>query len=216
MRKVSGILAKFRNRRFRLFFALVVAAVLAVSGSLVYEKRVSRVSIDNSLVYAPVSNIAPATAGILKHLFVYEGEYISKGQAIASVGDQTIYAGSDGVIIKADDALGSIISSQNPVAQMIDPDNLRIDGTIDENKGLDKIKIGQVASFTVDALPGLTFWGYVDEISPTAKQTQQAFSISSERPTQQFDVYVKFDAQAYPEIKNGMSSKLIVYTRPPQ
>jgi multidrug efflux pump subunit AcrA (membrane-fusion protein) len=98
---------------------------------------------------------------------------------------------------------------------MINFADMRVAGTIDENKGLDKVKIGQTVSFTVDALPGTTFWGYVDEISPTAKQTQLQFSVSSERPTQQFLVYARFNSYAYPQIKNGMSAKMTVYTNTP-
>jgi len=41
---------------------------------------------------------------------------------------------------------------------MINFADMRVAGTIDENKGLDKIKIGQIVSFTVDALPSMTFW----------------------------------------------------------
>jgi hypothetical protein len=40
-----------------------------------------------------------------------------------------------------------------------------------------------------------------------------SFSTSSERATQQFSVYAKFDATAYPAIKNGMSAKMVVYTK---
>lgn len=119
------------------------------------------------------------------------------------------------MIVKASDMIGSIISSQNPVVSLIQLPDLRVDGTIDENKGLNDIKVGQVASFTVDAFPGEIYWGFVDEISPTAKQTQLTFSISSERPTQQFDVFVKFDPRLYPEIKNGMSAKLTVFVKEP-
>jgi multidrug resistance efflux pump len=112
----------------------------------------------------------------------------------------------------ANNQLGSSAGPTNPVVQIINPNDMRIAGTIDENKGLSDIHVGQVASFTVDALPGQNFWGYVDEISPSAKTTALSFSISSERPTQQFVVYVRYDANKYPEIKNGMSAKLTIYT----
>jgi multidrug resistance efflux pump len=78
---------------------------------------------------------------------------------------------------------------------------------------LDQIKVGQVVSFTIDAFPGKTYWGYVDEVAPTAKTSQLSFSISSERPTQQFIVYARFNSAKYPEIKNGMSAKMTVYTK---
>ena len=96
---------------------------------------------------------------------------------------------------------------------MIRPVNMRVTGTIDENKGLNTIHVGQVVSFTIDALPGKTFWGYVDEISASAVAPAFSFSTSSERPTQQFTVYAKFDTSANPAIKNGMSAKMVVYTK---
>jgi hypothetical protein len=41
------------------------------------------------------------------------------------------------------------------------------------------------------------------------------FSVSSERPTQQFLIYARLNAYAYPQIKNGMSAKMTVYTNTP-
>ena len=98
---------------------------------------------------------------------------------------------------------------------MIRPVNLRVAGTIDENKGLNYLRVGQVVSFTVDALPGQSYWGYIDEISPTAVTSAFSFSTSTERTTQQFTVYAKFDSSAYSAIKNGMSAKMTVYTKTP-
>jgi multidrug resistance efflux pump len=105
------------------------------------------------------------------------------------------------------------VSTQTQLVQLINTNNIRVAGTLGENKGLNQIRVGQVTSFTVDAFPGKMYWGYVDEISPSAKQTQLSFSISSERPTQQFVIYAKFNAAQYPEIKNGMSAKMTVYTK---
>jgi multidrug resistance efflux pump len=143
---------------------------------------------------------------------VYENEYVQKGDLLAIVGSEAVRAKTNGLIVMANTQTGSMANATNPVVQMIQPEDMRIAGTIDENKGLKDIKVGQVASFSVDAIPGKTYWGYVDEVSPSAKQTQISFSISSERPTQQFVVYVKYDSLKYPEVKNGMSAKLTIYT----
>ena len=59
----------------------------------------------------------------------------------------------------ANNQIGSIVSSQNPVVQLIQEPDLRVAGTLDENKGLDNVRVGQVASFTVDALPGQDILG---------------------------------------------------------
>jgi multidrug resistance efflux pump len=96
---------------------------------------------------------------------------------------------------------------------MIDPTTLRIVGQIDENKGLDKIAVGQYATFTVDAFGSQKFSGVVDEISPEAQSQDVVFQISDKREEQIFDVKVRYDTTQYPQLKNGMSAKLWVYTK---
>jgi multidrug resistance efflux pump len=210
---MKKLLKKLRDPKIIKLLISLVTLFLLIASFVYVEKRIDRVYIDDSLVFAPIISISSITPGKLTQMNVYEGESIKKGYPLATVGTQTLYADTDGLVIMANKQIGSIMSSQNIVVQLINSSDMRIAGTIDENKGLNSIHIGQVASFTIDALPGKTFWGYVDEVSPSAKQTQIAFSISSERPTQQFVVYVRFDANAYPEIKNGMSAKLIIYTK---
>jgi len=209
---MKNIFAKIKNPKVLRVLVIIVVIALTISGYAYMQLTTGRIFVDNSLVSDPISNIAPVTAGTLQEMDVYEGQSVKKGQILSVVGGQPVYADQDGLIIQTNNQIGSIVSATNPVAEMIDPSQMRIAGTIDENKGLNELKVGQVVSFTVDALPGKTFWGYVDEISPSAKQTALAFSISSERPTQQFVVYARFDSKKYPEIKNGMSAKMTVFT----
>ena len=209
---MKKILQALKNPKVLKRLGLGLLIVLIVTIFFYEEKTHARVTIDNSLVNAPISSIAPSSSGTFTELDVYEGESIKKGDKLAVVGGQTLYADTNGIVIMAQNQLGSSVGPTTPVIQIINQNDMRIAGTIDENKGLSDIHVGQVASFTVDALPGKTFWGYVDEISPSAKTSALSFSISSERPTQQFVVYVRFDANKYPDIKNGMSAKLTVYT----
>jgi multidrug resistance efflux pump len=212
---MKDLIAKIKNPKV-LRALLVLFVIVALIGSYVfYELLRDRVPIEDSLIQAPIITISPVVAGQIMDMKVYEGEKVRKGDALAIVGTSMLNAYQDGLVVATDNAIGSLASAQTPVVQMINFADMRVSGTIDENKGLDKVKIGQVVSFTVDALPGQTFWGYVDEISPTAKQTALQFSVSSERPTQQFIVYARFNAYAYPQIKNGMSAKMTVYTTTP-
>src|SRR6185312_9330500 len=173
---MKNILKKLRNPKVLKTIIVILVAIATIAGILIYQTRQGRVGIENSLVSDTITTIAPTTPGKLVSTSVYESEKVRKGDPIAVVDGNTLYAATDGLIIMANNQIGSIVSSQNPVAQMIDPSQMRIAGTIDENKGLADIRVGQVVSFTVDALPGETFWGYVDEISPSAKQTQATFS----------------------------------------
>ncbi len=215
MKKIQALIKRIRNPKVMRILIIVVVAVALIGGYVFYEKLRDRVSIDTSLIDAPIVTIAPSTPGTLYQMRVYEGEHVKKGDVVAIVGTQSLVAYEDGLVVSTDQAIGSMATAQTPVVQMINLSDMRVAGTIDENKGLNQVKIGQPVSFTVDALPGKTFWGYVDEISPTAKVTQLQFSVSSERPTQQFVVYAKFDASKYPQILNGMSAKMTVYTKTP-
>jgi multidrug resistance efflux pump len=212
---MKNFLAKIKDPKILRALLVVFIIVALIAGYIFYELLRDRVPIEDSLIQAPIVTISPEVAGKILDLKVYEGEKVKKGDTLAIVGTSSLTAYQDGLIVSTDNAIGSIASAQTPVVQMINFADMRVTGTIDENKGLDKVKIGQAVSFTVDALPGTTFWGYVDEISPTAKQTQLQFSVSSERPTQQFLVYARFNAYAYPQIKNGMSAKMTVYTNTP-
>ncbi len=209
---MKNLFSKLGNPKILRPLLTVLVVLLVISGYYFYQAREGRVFIDDSLIQAPIIAVAPTTPGKLLETNVYENEHVKKGDPLATVGSQTLYADTTGLIIMANNQIGSLVNATTPVVQMINPVDMRVAGTIDENKGLSEIRVGQVVSFTVDALPGKTFWGYVDEISPSAKQTQAAFSISSERPTQQFVVYARFNATAFPQIKNGMSAKMTIYT----
>lgn len=212
---MKNLIAKIKNPQVLRALLVVIVAALLIGGYIGYQLLRDRVSIEDSLVDAPIVIISPEVPGAITDIKVYEGERVKKGDELAIVGTSGLNAYQDGLVVATDNAIGSLASSETPVVQMINFADMRIAGTLDENKGLDKVQIGQIVSFTVDALPGQTFWGYVDEISPTAKQTELQFSVSSERPTQQFIVYARFNAYNYPQIKNGMSAKMTVYTNTP-
>jgi multidrug resistance efflux pump len=211
---MKNIIAKLKNPIVSSILVILLLVGLTVGGMFFYFKEMqARIKIEDSLVNAAVIPIVPTIVGKLRTVFVVEGQKVKKGDALAEVGSEVVRAFSDGIIIETNKQIGATVFQQIPIVKMINPNEMRIDGTIDENKGLNQLKIGQVVSFTIDALPGKLFWGFIDEIAPTAKQTSMTFSISSERPTQQFEIFTRFNASAYPEIKNGMSAKMVVYTK---
>lgn len=187
--------------------------ILLVGLYIFFNQTSNRVYIDNSLIQAPVITISPSLSGKVQEIDAREGQLVQIGDTLAIVGSETLRADTDGLVISASDLTGSTVGPQTSLIQMIRPVSMRVAGTIDENKGLNEIKVGQIVSFTVDALPGNTYWGFVDEVSPSAVAAAFSFSTSSERSTQQFTVYAKFDSSKYPAIKNGMSAKMVVYTK---
>jgi multidrug resistance efflux pump len=208
---MKNTISKLKTKAFLKILIAIVMVTIIVGGFFYWQTRKGRVFVENALINATLITVTPSTSGRLIEVDVQEGKAVKKGDAIAVVGSETVRSTIDGLVVATNNQVGGSMTPQSSVAQLIDPSQMRVVGTIDENKGLNKLRIGQVASFTVDAYPGKTFWGFVDEVSSTAKQTQLSFSISSERPTQQFQVYVRFPANKYPQLKNGMSSKLVIF-----
>jgi multidrug resistance efflux pump len=207
------IISVFKDKKFQQQFLVLTILFIAALTGYYFLKTADRVFIENSIVQAPITSISNDIPGKLMKNLVFEGDVVKKGDSLAMVGTDTLKSYADGMVIKVNRQIGSIVNAQTPIVQTINLNDMKIVGTIDENKGLEKIKLGQAVSFTLDTYPTKEFWGYVDEVAPSAKQTSLAFSISSERPTQQFEVFVKFDAHKYPEIKNGMSAKMYVFTK---
>lgn len=193
---------------------ILIIASLAV---LLYWKSTSSyVAVDMSQISAPIINIGPENAGILSEVYVKPGDKVSAGQALARTGSEILTAKVDGIIINVNNTPGQVFTvstAGSSIVSMIDPSQLRVVGKIDEDKGLSQIKVGDPASFTVDAFGSEQFTGIVDSISQTADQSSVVFSISDKREIKQFDVKVRYDISAYPEFKNGMSAKLRIYAR---
>ena len=193
---------------------IVVVAIAAIAGGIIYYQVINkRVYVDTSSIQAPEIDLAPSQAGILEDVYVNEGDQVVANQTVARVGNQLIQAKVSGIIITVPDTVGAQVNAGTPVVTMIDPSQLRVVGEVSEDKGLSRIKVGDPVTFTADTFGGKEFSGVVDEIAPTSQQTQIIFNISDQREEQQFDVKVRFDTTAYPQLKNGMSAKMWIYVQ---
>lgn len=191
--------------------AFGILAVGAVAAYLLIAHN--RVAIDTASIQAPLIGLTSSVPGRLTAVYVQPADHVAANQPVALVGTQVITSKVAGLIVAVDDAVGSQVNAGTNVVTMIDPAQLRVVGRIDENKGLAQVRVGDPVTFTVDAFGGRSFTGVVDEIAPTSNQSGIVFNISSQRETQQFDIKARFDTSAYPELKNGMSARLWVYTR---
>ncbi len=190
-----------------------IALVLIIAGGFLYlQTERQEVGIDTSIISAPSIELSPTTGGVLQQTYVNEGDSVPANTAVALIGTELVKTKVAGIITNVQNDVGESFTPGQTVVTMVDPTQLRVVGTIDENKGLDRISVGQPAVFTVDAFGSKQYKGIVDEISSTANSSDVVFNISDERETQQFDVYVRFDPTEYPELKNGMSAKLTIFT----
>jgi multidrug resistance efflux pump len=199
----------------RLYVFGTPGVVIIVAGAIAAYLILSagRVSIDDASIQAPLINLAPAGSGRLNAVYVNPGDAITADEPIAEVGTEIVTAKVAGVVVDVEDTVGAMIAPGTPVATEIDPTQLRVVGEIDENKGLSKIAVGDPIRFTVDAFGGKSFSGVVDEVAPTANSAAAVFNISDSRTEQTFDIKARFDISAYPQLKNGMSARMTVYTK---
>ena len=190
----------------------IILIILGSIGGLIYWNIVSaRVYIENSSISAPVINLSPAIGGTLQEVFVNVGDLVQEFAPVARVGNELIKAKSNGQILSVNTNIGASFGAGQVVATMINPNDLRVLGQVQEDKGFKDIKVGQSAIFTVDAFGSKEYSGIVDEISPTSNAGDIVFNISSTRQEMDFDVKVRFNVSQYPELKNGMSAKIWIY-----
>lgn len=194
------------------------AGVLILAGAIVgtalyWQDSRTRIGIDKSQISAPLVALSPSKAGELNQIYVNVGDVIKSNSAVAQVGDELIKSKTGGVVVDIKNNIGKNINPGEAVVSVIDPKELRVIGTIEENKGLDKLRVGQLASFTVDAFGSKTYEGVIDEISATSKVSGVVFNISDKRATQEFEIKIRFNQDKYPELKNGMSAKLTIFIK---
>jgi len=202
------------RRRLVVTIVAVIVLVGALGGGLYLYVSAQSVYIDQSIIQAPLINLSPANSGVLQAVFVKAGDTVTTDEPVAQVGNEIVKAKTDGQVVSVDENIGEFenaLTGQAIVATMIDPSELRVVGHLEENKGLADVQVGDPATFTVDAFGSRQYQGIVDEVSPTSRASDVVFNISDQRPTNEFDVYVRFDPAKYPELKNGMSARIWVF-----
>ena len=189
-----------------------IILVVGISGGfLAWKYYSSVVQIDTAHLTAPAINLGPHVAGILTEVYVEVGDTVLPNTALARVGNNTITAQVAGVVTAVDRELGKTFNPGQTIVTMVNPRDLRIVGKIDENKGLSDLFVGEPATFTVDAFGSKVFTGVVDKISPVSDVSGSSFSLSDARPTEQFDVSIRYATDLHPEFKNGMSARITIY-----
>jgi len=212
MAHTSTDLSNPNTRRTWIYTGVVALIIAAAAGGFIYWRITSeRVAVDTASITAPEIDLAPSSPGILEAVYVHEGDTVAANTTVARVGDQLIQTKVAGIIISIPDTIGAQAAPGAPVVTMIDPTQLRVVGKVAEDKGLDRIRVGDMVVFTVDTFGSKQYAAVVDEISPTSEQSQIVFNISDQREEQQFEVKARFDTTQYPELKNGMSARMWIY-----
>lgn len=203
-KKTSDGVSKRAGISIMLALALIAGAVI---GYTYWQAVRNQVYVDKSEISAPAIDLSSVGGGELKGLFVKVGDSIPAGFVVAQVNNEMVRTATPGLVINVENSLGQNFPPGQPIVTIINPQDLRVVAQVEENKGLDRIKAGQLVVFTVDAFGSRKFYGTVDEVAATSEDSSVVFSISDQRQVKIFDVKIRYDEQKYPELKNGMSAK---------
>jgi multidrug resistance efflux pump len=187
--------------------------VIIVVGIFYLITTQNQIYTDKADIEAPSVAIASPQGGTLQKMLVENGQVVAADTPVAQVADQILRTSEAGQVIDAQSVVGETVTPGMPVVTIIHPEDLRVVAHVDEDKGLNGIRVGQLVSFTVDASGSKKYTGIVDEISASSRQSGVVFNISDSREVKQFDVKIKYDVAKYPQLKNGMSAKVTIFKK---
>ncbi len=209
--KINSNKNEISKKKGILTLSIIFIIVGGLVGYFYWKINSTRIYIEDAQILAPKIALSSASGGVLRELFVKVGDTVSANTKVAQVGYNIITTKVPGIIINVKNNIGENFSPGQAVATMINTSDLQVVASIQENKGLNKIRIGDKAYFTVDAFGSQRFPAIVDEISPTSKTADVVFNISDKRQENYFNVKLNFDENKYPQFRNGMSAKAWVY-----
>jgi len=208
----KGLKHQVKKHKHLFAWTMLVVIILAIAGGLIYFKTIAdKISIDKAEISASQIVLAPKAPGLLEEVFVNVGDKILADTVVARVGNNLIKTDVAGTVIAAQNNIGTLYNPGQPVVTVVQDSELKVVGQLAEDKGLKDVKVGQTALFTVDAYGSNKYFGVVDEVSATSRESGVTFNISDKRETKIFDIKIRFDETAYPELKNGMSAKIWIY-----
>jgi HlyD family secretion protein len=142
----------------------------------------------------------PKDADVLKAQGNVKQAQVNLEQAQNDLQNATLVAPFDGIVAAVSGNVGEMVGSAT-VVTLVDPNSIRIDGTVDETD-VASIQVGQQATVTFDAIPGQSFQGKVTALSPVGTTTQGVVS---------YQLSVTIDNQGR-TLPAGMSAAISIVT----
>jgi multidrug resistance efflux pump len=204
---------KIEKKKGVIILLVTAALVAGLTGLFYWQITKNQIYIEKAEISAPEIALSSTGGGTLKAIFVKEGDVVLADTAVAQIDDETIRTAITGLVIHIENNIGENFLPNEPIVTIINPQELRVVARAEENKGLKDIAVGQQAVFSVDAFGSEKFYGIVDKISPTSRDSGVVFNISDKREVKEFDVKIKFDVKKYAQLKNGMSAKAWIYKK---
>lgn len=176
-----------RSTKIALAVIVILAVLAAIAFTVSYFLNASRfVSTDNAQVDGTQIPIVAPASGTLVGWNVTVGTVLRKDQVVGRVELQGAYvqpqlpirAPADATVATTSTAEGAYLTAGSQLAIAYDPSDVYVTARVDETD-IDQVQVGRPVDFTVDAYPGRTFRGYVDQIQGGAAAVFSPFPQSN-------------------------------------
>jgi multidrug resistance efflux pump len=159
--------AEKKSSRAKIVVVLLLTLILAAAAGVGFYfvwRNTNYVATDNARVTTTLIPVAPTMAGTLERFTVYEGRFVKQNEILGWVeNDEAMRSPVNGLVIFADAVQNQTVSPTEPVAVIADTGKIHIQANIEESY-IQRIRVGQAVSVTIDPFGSRQFSGYVSEI----------------------------------------------------
>jgi len=180
---------------------------------------------EDAKVDAMVVKANPQISGKILELNFEENQVVEANEILGRQSDDSLSASANpdlavirapisGKIIKKMASPGEIGSPSNPVALMVDTNDIYVTANIEEDK-IERVKAGQEVRLTIDSFPNIWFKGKVDSIGSASASVFSLLPAQSSgtfvKVTQRIPVKIRFSEQYEENLLPGMNAIVKIY-----
>ena len=158
---------KKMSSKTKLIIVLVITAILAGStilGITMIQRGRNYLTTDNARVTTSLVYVASNIPGTLERFTIAEGQRVSENEILGWVENgEAMRSPVNGLVVHTDVSQGQMVPPMQPLAVIADTSRIRIQANIEETD-IQRVRLGQSVSVTVDGLGNQEFSGYVSNI----------------------------------------------------
>lgn len=204
-------------------YLVLLAMVVTLAGVSYYYwyQNSHYVSTEDARIDGNIVKVSPQVAGQIVELPIEENQDLAAGEYVGRLSDVTLAANANldltvikapinGTVIKKIAHEGELASPGVAVAMMVDLQALYVTANIEEGD-LNKLKVGQTVSYTIDTFPKDKFNGKIISIGNAANSVfsllpQQSTSNSFTKVTQRVPVKISIEDYHNKKLLPGMNA----------
>lgn len=220
-------------RRLILVPLLIIIAVLAIGGGIVYAiyNNYTYYSTDDAQITGPIVNVSAPAAGTLTSLSIKQGDTVTADQTIGTItlppsvgangatgtpGTINLTSPINGTILQVPAVQGQNVAPGLAIAEVTNLGAVTVTAYVDESS-INNVSVGQPVDITIDAYKDTSFSGHVQQIVQAA--AGEFSLLPNEDPTsgnftkvgQRIPVIITLDNNGGKDIVPGMSAEVTIH-----